>query len=73
MLGTCETWKTRHIPIYEVSLGNIVVGSLNYDLQDCTMTTYVTGNNIIKVSIYNGTGTDKCFDGGLELRVLIVQ
>ena len=68
-----ETWTSSAIPISGVALGNIVVGSLNYDLQGCMMTTSVTGNNIIKVSIFNGTGTDRCFDGGLELRVLIVE
>ncbi|MEX2429036.1 MAG: hypothetical protein WD577_12390, partial [Bacteroidales bacterium] len=68
-----DTWTSPAINITGIQLGNIVVGSLNYPLSGCMMTTSVTNENIIKVSIFNGTGTDVCFDGDLELRVLIVQ
>ena len=80
--GTCPTgrsipagatWTSPSIPLDGVQLGNIMVGSINYDLQGCMMSTYVRTANQIEVSIYNGTGTKQCFPGNLSLRVLVVQ
>ncbi|MDT8433036.1 MAG: hypothetical protein RQ746_16075, partial [Bacteroidales bacterium] len=68
-----ETWVSSAIPISGVELGNVIVGSINHDLQGCMMTTFVANQNIIKVAIFNGTGKVACFPGGLELWVLIVK
>jgi hypothetical protein len=68
-----DTWVSPAIPISGVELGNVIVGSINYDLQGCMMTTFVANQNIIKVAIFNGTGKVACFPGGLELWVLIVK
>jgi hypothetical protein len=72
-LAAGETWVSPSIPLTGVSLGNIMVGSINFDLQGCMMTTYVRTENQITVSIFNGTAAKACFTNSLELRVLIVQ
>jgi hypothetical protein len=66
-------WISGPLTIQGVALGNIVVGSLNDDLHGCMMTTYVSGNNQIKVSIFNGTGNTVNFGSNLTLRVFVVQ
>jgi hypothetical protein len=68
-----ETWISAAIPISGVELGNVVIGAINHSLQGCMMTTFVANQNVIKVAIFNGTGGDVCFPGGLELWVLIVK
>ncbi len=68
-----DTWISPAIPLTGVDFGNIVVGSIDTGLQGCQMTTYVTNTNVIKVSIYNGTGGNVNLGNGLELRVLVVQ
>jgi len=68
-----DTWISPAIPLTGVDFGNIVVGSIDTSLEGCQMTTYVTNTNIIKVSIYNGTGGNVNLGNGLELRVLVVQ
>jgi hypothetical protein len=72
-LAAGATWISPSIPLTGVALGNIMVGSINYDLQGCMMTTYVRTENQITVSIHNGTGAKACFAPNLALRVLIVQ
>lgn len=72
-LAAGQTWISPSIPLGGVTLGNIMVGSINYDLQGCMMTTYVRTENQITISIYNGTGAKACFTPNLALRVLIVQ
>lgn len=68
-----STWISPAIPLAGVVFGNIVIGSLDTGLQGCQLTTYVTNTNIIKVSIFNGTGGNVNLGNGLELRVLVVQ
>ena len=68
-----STWISPAIPLAGVDFGNIVVGSINTNLQGCQMTTFVSNTNVIKVSIFNGTGGNVNLGNGLELRVLIVQ
>ena len=72
-IATGATWTSGPLTITGVVLGNIVVGSITTDLQGCMMTTYVSGNNQIHVSIFNGTGSPKNFGSNLTLKVLVVQ
>lgn len=67
-----STFISPAIPLSGIAPGNIVVGSCDQDLKGCMMTTYVTGNNIIKVAIFNGTGGNVNL-GTVALRVLVVQ
>ena len=68
-----QTWISPAIPLTGVDFGNIIVGSINTDLQGCQMTCFVANTNVIKVSIFNGTGGNVNLGNGLELRVLVVQ
>ena len=68
-----QTWISPAIPLTGVDFGNIVVGSINTDLQGCQMTCFVSNTNVIKVAIFNGTGGNVNLGNGLELRVLVVQ
>ncbi|MFM2206444.1 MAG: hypothetical protein RL213_419 [Bacteroidota bacterium] len=68
-----STWNSGPLTIQGVALGNIVVGSLDGDLHGCMMTTYVSGNNQIRVAIFNGTGSTVNFNGTYTLKVLVVQ
>lgn len=67
------TWISPPILLAGAELGNIIAGSLNIDLQGCQMTTYVSEPNIIRVSIYNGTGNSIDFGIDRTLKVMVVQ
>lgn len=66
------TFESPAIPLAGVQPGTMVLVSCDKDLQGCMMTGYVTGNNIIKVAIFNGT-TKPVNLGTIVLKVLIVQ
>ncbi len=68
-----DTWISPSIPLPGVEPGNIIVGSVNDNLNGCMMSTYVTTDNQIRVSIFNGTSAKVCFISNAELRVLVVQ
>jgi hypothetical protein len=70
------TWVSGPLTLNGIVLGNIIVGSINGNLQGCMMTCYVSGNNQIRVAIFNGTGGPANFNsnGGIyTLKVLVVQ
>jgi hypothetical protein len=73
MVAAGDTWISPAIPLSGVTFGNIVVGSIDVSLEGCQMTTYVSGNNIIRVAIFNGTGSPINLGNGRALRVLVVQ
>ena len=68
-----STWISPAIPLAGVVYGNIIIGSINTDLQGCQMTCFVSNANVIKVAIFNGTGGNVNLGNGLELRVVVVQ
>lgn len=75
-VATGTTWTSGPLTLTGVVLGNIIVGSINGDLKGCMMTCYVSGNNQIRVAIFNGTGAPVNFNanGGIyTLKVLVVQ
>jgi hypothetical protein len=72
-LQNLDTWNSGPLTIQGVALGNIVVGSLDGDLHGCMMTTYVSGNNQIRVALFNGTGSTVNFNGTYTFKVLVVQ
>ncbi len=75
-VATGTTWVSGPLTLTGVVLGNIIVGSINGDLKGCMMTCYVSGNNQMKVAIFNGTGSPVNFNssGGIyTLKVLVVQ
>ncbi|MBL4652664.1 MAG: hypothetical protein JKY53_07335 [Flavobacteriales bacterium] len=71
-----STFISGPLTLTGVVLGNIIVGSIDGNLKGCMMTCYVSGNNQIRVAIFNGTGSPVNFNanGGVyTLRVLVVQ
>ncbi|MEO5582680.1 MAG: hypothetical protein ABIR66_08300 [Saprospiraceae bacterium] len=66
-------WLSPPIPLEGVDLGNIIIGSLNVDLNGCQVTTFVSDPGVIKVSIYNGTGNSIVLGTGIALRVMVVR
>lgn len=68
-----DTWNSGPLTIQGVSLGNIVVGSLDGDLHGCMMTTDVSGINQIRLALFNGTGSTVNFNGSYTLKVLVVR
>ena len=72
-LDAGAVWTSPSIPLSGVVLGNIIVGSVNDDLDGCMMSTYARSGNQIAVSIYNPTPNKVCFISNAQLKVLIVQ
>ncbi len=50
------TYTSKAINSFACDFGDIIIGSIDSDLQGCMMTCYVSQPNVIRVSIYNGTG-----------------
>ncbi|MEP7322569.1 MAG: hypothetical protein ABI761_11650 [Saprospiraceae bacterium] len=68
-----SNWLSPPIPLQGVNLGNIVIGSIAVDLDGCQVTAFVSEPNMIRVSIYNGTGNNITLGTGLAFRVMVVQ
>jgi hypothetical protein len=54
------------------SLGDIVLASIDKNLQGCMLTPYFFSSNTIKVAIFNGTGSNVNL-GTVNVNLLIVQ
>jgi hypothetical protein len=67
-----STYVSNAINAFEVNFGDIVIGSVDKDLQGCMLTTYVSQPNVIRVAIYNGTGGAVNL-GVVNIRVVIVH
>ncbi|OFY72730.1 MAG: hypothetical protein A2V46_10765 [Bacteroidetes bacterium RBG_19FT_COMBO_42_7] len=67
-----STYTSNAINAFEVDFGNIVIGSVDKDLQGCMMTTYVSQPNVIRISIYNCTGGSVNL-GTVNVRVFVVK
>ncbi|MFH2142390.1 MAG: hypothetical protein ABIJ97_08215 [Bacteroidota bacterium] len=50
------TYTSNAINAFVVNFGDIIIGSIDSDLQGCMLTAYVSQPNVIRVSIFNGTG-----------------
>ncbi|OFX70396.1 MAG: hypothetical protein A2X12_08960 [Bacteroidetes bacterium GWE2_29_8] len=67
-----STYTSNAINSFAVDFGDIIIGSIDKDLQGCMMTAYVSQPNVIRVSIFNGTGGAVNL-GTVVIRVLIVH
>ncbi len=67
-----STYTSNAINSFAVGFGDIVLGSVDVDLQGCMMTSYVSQPNVIRVSIFNGTGSAKNL-GNVNVKVYIVR
>jgi len=67
-----STYTSNAINAFAVDFGNIIIGSIDVDLQGCMLTSYVSQPNVIRISIYNGTGSAKNL-GTVNVKVFIVK
>lgn len=72
VLNPGETYVSNAINAFEVNFGDIVVASIDKDLQGCMLTAYVSQPNVIRIAIFNGTGVPKNF-GMVKVRVFIIR
>lgn len=72
VLNPGETYVSNAINAFQVNFGDIVVASIDKDLQGCMLTAYVSQPNVIRIAIFNGTGVPKNF-GMVNVRVFIIR
>jgi len=67
-----STYTTNAINSFAVNFGDIIIGSVDVNLQGCMMTAYVSQQNVIRISIYNSTGAAVNL-GTVNVRVFVVR
>jgi len=67
-----STYVSNAINAFEVNFGDVIIGSINKDLQGCMLTAYVSQPNVIRIAVFNGSGGAVNL-GTVEVRVLIVH
>jgi F0F1-type ATP synthase membrane subunit a len=67
-----STYTSNAINAFIVDFGDIIIGSVDVNLQGCMLTAYVSQPNVIRVSIFNGTGGTVNL-GTVNVRVMIVN
>ena len=67
-----STYTSNAINSFAVDFGDIILGSIDADLQGCMLTAYVSNPNVIRISIYNGTGGAVNL-GTVNVRVYVVK
>ncbi len=67
-----STYTSNAINAFAVDFGDIIIGSVDVNLQGCMLTAYVSQPNVIRISIFNGTGGAVNL-GTVNVRVMIVQ
>lgn len=68
-----QTWVSNAINYFGINFGDIIVGSIDQNLQGCMLTAYVSQQNVIRVAIYNGTGGTVNFGLDVNLRVFVIR
>jgi hypothetical protein len=67
------TWVSNAINYQDIDFGDIIIGSIDTNLQGCMLTAYVSQQNVIRVAIFNGTGGQVNFDIDVNLKVFVVR
>jgi len=68
-----NTWVSNAINYAGIDFGDIIIGSINVNLQGCILTAYVSQQNVIRVAIFNGTGSTVNFGLDVNLKVFVVK
>ncbi|MBN2212782.1 MAG: hypothetical protein JW723_00935 [Bacteroidales bacterium] len=68
-----ETYVSNAINYQDVSFGDIIIGSVDVDLQGCMLTAYVSQPNVIRIAIHNGTGVQVNLGMNVNVRVFVVH
>jgi hypothetical protein len=67
-----STYISNAINSFQVSFGDIIIASIDKDLEGCMLTAYVSQPNVIRIAIFNGTGVNKSL-GFVNVKVYIVK
>lgn len=68
-----ETYVSNAINYQDVDFGDIIIGSVDVDLQGCMLTAYVSQPNVIRIAIHNGTGVQVNLGMNVNVRVFVVK
>jgi hypothetical protein len=66
------TYTSNAINAFDVNFGDIIIGSIDVNLQGCMLTAYVSQQNVIRISVFNGTGGPVNL-GTVNVRVFVVR
>jgi len=72
-LANGSTYISNAINYTGVDFGDIIIASINVNLQGCMLTAYVSQQNVIRVAIFNGTGGAVNFGLNVNLRVFVIK
>jgi hypothetical protein len=78
-IGTIAAGSTYTSPAFPVpgdgsgQMGDIILASIDKNLQGCMLTPYFFSSQTIKVAIFNGTGTPVNLGTGVKVKLLIVK
>lgn len=67
-----STYTSNAINAFVVNFGDIIIGSIDVDLKGCMLTAYVSQPNVIRISVFNGTGSAVNL-GTVNVKVYIVK
>jgi len=67
-----QTYVSNAINAFIVNYGDVIIGSIDVNLQGCMLTAYVSQPNVIRIAIFNGTGVPVNL-GVVNVRVMIVH
>ena len=67
------TYISNAINSFTCDLGDIVVASVNVNLQGCMLTAYVSQPNVVRIAIFNGTGGAVNLGLGVQVKVYIIN
>ena len=68
-----STYTSNAINSFTCDYGDIIIGSVDVNLQGCMLTAYVSQPNVIRISVFNGTGTAVNLGNNINVRVYIVK
>ncbi len=71
--GDTYTSPSFTVPDSDANQGDIILASLDVNLQGCMMTPYFTTGNTAKIAIFNGTGGTVNLGNNVQVKLLIVQ
>ena len=67
------TYVSNAINSFTCNMGDIVLASVNVNLQGCMLTAYVSQPNVVRVAIYNGTGVPVNLGNNVKIKVFIIK
>lgn len=73
VLADGDTYVSNAINYQGVDFGDIIIGSVDVNLQGCMLTAYVSQQNVIRVAIHNGTGVQVNLGMNVNVRVFVVH